>query len=58
MILQAKDAIEAIRTLATRLFVVRRGKVISETPAKVSRLSLDGRPASVDPAAYAPVAEW
>ena len=57
VILQAKDAIEAVRTRATRLFVVRRGKVISETPAKVSRLSLDGRPASVDPAAYAPVAE-
>ncbi|OJU05873.1 MAG: cytosine deaminase [Rhizobium sp. 63-7] len=57
VILQAKDAIEAVRMRATRLFVVRRGKVISETPAKVSRLSLDGRPASVDPAAYAPVAE-
>jgi cytosine deaminase len=54
VLLQARDPIEAIRLKATRLAVVRRGKVIAETPAKVGRLALDGRPGSVDPAAYAP----
>ncbi|KZD22492.1 amidohydrolase family protein [Tardiphaga robiniae] len=54
ILLQAQDPIEAIRLKATRLAVVRRGKVIAETPARIGRLALDGRPASVDPAAYAP----
>ncbi|MEH2471536.1 cytosine deaminase [Nitrobacteraceae bacterium AZCC 2161] len=54
VLLQARDPIEAIRLKATRLAVVRRGRVISETPARVSRLTLEGRPTSVDPAAYAP----
>lgn len=54
VLLQACDPIEAIRLKATRLAVVRRGKVIAETPARIGRLALDGRPASVDPAAYAP----
>ena len=54
VVLQARDPIEAIRLKATRLFVVRRGKVIAETPARVATLSLDGRPREVDPAAYAP----
>jgi cytosine/creatinine deaminase len=56
VLLQAHDPIEAIRLKATRLAVVRRGKVIAETPARIGRLSLDGRPSSVDPAAYAPPA--
>lgn len=54
VLLQARDQIEAIRLKATRLAVVRRGRVIAETPAKIGRLALEGRPASVDPAAYAP----
>jgi cytosine deaminase len=54
VLLQARDPIEAIRLRATRLAVIRRGKVISETPARIGQLSLDGRPASVDPSAYAP----
>lgn len=54
VLLQARDPIEAIRLKATRLAVVRRGKVISETPARIGRLTLEGRPTSVDPAAYAP----
>jgi cytosine deaminase len=54
VILQAADPIEAIRLKATRLAVIRRGKVIAETPAKVARLALDGRPATIDPADYAP----
>jgi cytosine deaminase len=53
VVLQAKNAIEAVRLRATRLFVIKRGKVIAETPAKMATLSLDGRPTRVDPAAYA-----
>ncbi|CAN5265031.1 amidohydrolase family protein [soil metagenome] len=54
VLLQARDPIEAIRLKATRLAVIRRGKVIAETPARIGRLALGGRPGSVDPAAYAP----
>ncbi|PKP85358.1 MAG: cytosine deaminase [Alphaproteobacteria bacterium HGW-Alphaproteobacteria-2] len=57
VLLQARDPVEAIRLRATRLAVIRRGKVIAETPARVARLVLEGRPATVDPATYAPVAE-
>ena len=54
VVLQARDPIEAVRLKATRLAVIRRGKVIAETPARVATLSLDGRPPQVDPASYAP----
>ena len=54
VLLQARDPIEAIRLKAARLAVVRRGKVIAETAPRETRLSLGGRPATVDPAAYAP----
>jgi cytosine deaminase len=37
------------------LAVVRRGRVIAETPARLVRLQLEDRPAEVDPAAYAPI---
>jgi cytosine deaminase len=56
VVLQARDPIEAIRMKATRLTVVRRGRIIAETPAKIARLALDGRPASVDGSTYAPPA--
>jgi cytosine deaminase len=55
VVLQAKDQIEAIRLKASRLAVVRRGKVIAETPARIAHLQLDGRPHEVDPASYAPI---
>jgi cytosine deaminase len=48
VLLQARDAIEAIRLRATRLAVVRRGRVIARTPAAHAALDLPGRPASVD----------
>lgn len=54
VLLQAQDPIEAIRLRATRLAVIRRGRVIAETPARIGVISLDGRPSTVDPAAYAP----
>jgi cytosine/creatinine deaminase len=56
VVLQAADPIEAIRLKATRLAVIRRGKVIAETPARTAALDLPGRPARVDPADYAPPA--
>jgi cytosine deaminase len=34
VILQAEDAIEAIRLQAERLFVIRRGKVLAQTPTR------------------------
>lgn len=48
VVLQASDPIEAIRLRATRLCVIRRGRVIAETPATVAKLHLPGRPGSVD----------
>ena len=54
VVLQAADPIEAIRLRSTRLFVVRRGTVIAQTPPRVAALDLAGRPGMVDPAAYAP----
>jgi len=54
VVLEARDPIEALRLKAARLAVVRRGRVIAETSPRVARLSLDGRPAVVAPAAYAP----
>ena len=54
VLLQARDPIEAIRLRATRLEVVRSGKVISRTPATVTDLDLPGRPGQLDPASYSP----
>jgi cytosine deaminase len=48
VILQAADPVEAIRVRATRLAVLRRGKVIVETPAQTARLDLPGRPKAAD----------
>ncbi len=48
VVLQAADPIEAIRLRATRLHVIRRGRVIAETPATVAQLHLPGRPKTVD----------
>lgn len=54
VLLQARDSIEAIRLKATRLSVVKSGRVISETAPRKASLSLTGRPEMVDPASYAP----
>ncbi len=42
VILQAQDPIEAIRLRPARLFVIRRGKVISKTAPVQAELNLDG----------------
>ena len=56
VVLQAHDTIEAIRLRARRLFVIRRGKVISETSPELAALSLPSRPKTLDPSAYFPKA--
>ncbi|MEB0024170.1 amidohydrolase family protein, partial [Actimicrobium sp. CCI2.3] len=48
VLLQARDKVDAIRLRATRLVVIRAGKVISRTPAATAMLDLPGRPAEVD----------
>ena len=48
VLLQAADPVEAIRLRATRLKVIRRGKIVAESPAQTARLNLPGRPESVD----------
>lgn len=48
VILQANDVVEALRLKPTRLYVLKGGKVVSQTPARISQLSLDGRPGVID----------
>lgn len=48
VILDAGDPVEAIRLRAARLFVIRRGKIISRTPASHAQLDLPGRPSGTD----------
>jgi cytosine deaminase len=54
VVLQARDPVEAIRLRATRLAVIRRGRVVAETAPRVARLDLEGRPGTVDASTYAP----
>ena len=55
VVLQARDRIEAIRLRATRLAVIREGRVLSQTPPRRAEMSLEGRPGTLDPADYAPL---
>jgi cytosine deaminase len=48
VLLQASDAVEAIRLRATRLLVIRGGHIVATTPAATAALHLPGRPAMVD----------
>jgi cytosine deaminase len=48
VLLQARDPVEAIRLRATRLLVVRDGRVIARTPAAQASLALPDRPTLVD----------
>jgi cytosine deaminase len=47
VLLQAADPIEALRLRATRLWVMRRGRIIAHTPPAVATLDLPGRPSQV-----------
>jgi len=46
VLLQARDPVEAIRLRATRLAVIRRGKVIARSPVATATLTIPGRPGS------------
>ena len=48
VLLQASDPVEAIRLRATRLAVIRYGKVIARTPPATATLDVPGRPSRVD----------
>jgi len=48
VLLEARDPVEAIRLRATRLAVVRGGRVVATTPSSRATLDLPGRPSSVD----------
>jgi cytosine deaminase len=48
VLLQATSPADAIRLRATRLAVVRRGKVIARSPANTAAIELPGRPKTVD----------
>jgi len=47
VLLQAREPIEALRLRATRLAVIRAGRVIASTAPAISRLDLPGRPEQV-----------
>ncbi|UYO01213.1 MAG: amidohydrolase family protein [Devosia sp.] len=51
VVLQAADPIEAIRLRATRLKVIKSGKVIANSAPRRTSLSLAGRPEELDPSA-------
>src|SRR6056297_1135421 len=57
VVLQARDPIEAVRLKATRLAVIKHGKVLARTAPRVATLDLPGRPGMIDPADYAPPAQ-
>jgi cytosine deaminase len=48
VVLQAADPIEALRLKPTRLWVIRRGKIIAQSKPRIAELSLDGRPTTID----------
>jgi len=48
VLLEARDPVEAIRLRATRLAVVRGGRVVATTPSSRATLDVPGRPSSVD----------
>jgi cytosine deaminase len=47
VILQARDPVEALRLRATRLAVIRAGRVIASSTPATTRMELTGRPAQV-----------
>ena len=48
VLLETRDPVEAIRLRATRLAVVRGGRIVATTPSSRATLDLPGRPSSVD----------
>ena len=56
VLLQATNPIDAIRLKATRLAVIKSGRVISRTAPRLSALGLPGRPQRLDPSRVGPQA--
>ena len=54
VLLEAQDAVEAIRLRAARLAVIRRGRIIAQSAPRTATLALEGRPVAVEPWRYAP----
>ncbi|WP_309086491.1 amidohydrolase family protein [Chelativorans sp.] len=48
VVLDAGDPVEAIRLRAERLCVIARGKVVAEREKRATRLSIEGRPETVE----------
>ncbi|EPE96823.1 amidohydrolase family protein [Rhizobium grahamii] len=48
VVLQAADPIEALRLKPTRLWVIRRGKLIAQSKPRIAELFLEGRPTKID----------
>lgn len=48
VVLDAGSPVEAVRLRPDRLYVIARGKVVSERPKRDAKLSLAGRPATVN----------
>lgn len=48
VVLQATNPIEALRLRPARLYVIRRGKVIAETPAVYSHVKIKGHESQID----------
>jgi cytosine deaminase len=44
VVLEAGDPVEAVRLKAARLFVLRAGRTVAQSPPRVARLDLPGRP--------------
>lgn len=47
VVLEAGDPVEAVRLRAARLHVLRAGRVVAQSPPRVARLDLLGRPGAV-----------
>ena len=47
VVLEASDAVEAIRLKAARLFVLRRGKTVAQGSPRMVQLDLPGRPPAI-----------
>jgi cytosine/creatinine deaminase len=54
VLLQAQSPAEALRLKPARLAVIKRGRIIARSLPRLAELSLEGRPATVNPADYAP----
>jgi cytosine deaminase len=48
VILQAHNTIDALRLKPARLYVIRRGQIIAQTPPTISQIHIDGHTSDVD----------